>query len=248
MRNKELSFQNLSLEYIDQNPPKKVINRFNQSFVPGKIITIIGENGSGKTTILNYIAGFKKDILKSDQDYDSSFWDIGYIIQNSGASLFNWMSPMENIIFPAKYSKFRHKEDLYHAKQLANYFEFNWDWGILTENLSGGQKQKLAIIRTLFKTPNVLLIDEGFVSIDYKSRNNTILKLRKWSKDKKAITINISHHIEEAVFFSDKIIILDKKENHDEFGIELIEPRNEAIKIDIKYGNYIQEIKSKTHF
>ncbi len=241
-----IKFENLKLQYKTSKLPYVVLEGFSVNILKGEIVSLFGENGTGKSSLFNFIAGFKENILKSNLDCNFSTFNIGYVVQNSEKSLFEWKSPLENIIFPIESNDNDFEAALRKAKSLCDSFGFNMNWGILTKDLSGGQKQKLAILRELFKKPELLLIDEGFVSIDYRTRNKTILKLRDWVKNNDTTIINISHHIEEAVLISDRILILSEKKIKDEITIQIQEPRE--ISIRNKQGDYsmhIENIKSK---
>ncbi len=190
---------------------EQVLKNFSATFEFGKVISLFGDNATGKSTFLNWIAGFKKKDSIYNKSFDRNKYKVGYVIQNSANSLLDWISPLENVIFPESMNSYN-SELIINAYKLCQKFQFDLEWNKLTYKLSIGQKQKLALIRELFNNPDILLIDEGFVAIDYRRRLKTIENLRKWATNNNKLIINISHHIEESVSFSDKIFILDNGE------------------------------------
>lgn len=242
MNNNLIDIEDLRLRY--SNSKINVLDGFSYRFEKSKITSILGKNGAGKTTLLDYLVGFKNDIFISNQNYEQDL-RISYIIQNSSSSLFDWLSPLENIIYPTQYSNLEQKT-IVEAVELSQQFNANWNWNTLTGNLSGGQKQKLAIIRAIFNKPELLLIDEGFIALDYQFRIETIIKLREWAKLHGVTIINVSHHVEEAILFSDEVVYMENGKKSFSLDIELGKSRRSTMSKDDRFGSYIQQILSKT--
>lgn len=181
---------------------------FDLEIETGKITTIFGPNGTGKSTILNIIAG----ITQSDGGaIDFQKTKISYIFQNYRESLLPWKTNYRNLSFPLELAGFSEEEISEKIEEIKKIFEFDCDWNAYPYTLSGGQQQILAFMRALVTSPQLLLIDEPFSALDYE--NN--LRLRKhlgvYYEKYKPTVVLITHNVEEAVHLSDTIIIVSKR-------------------------------------
>jgi len=212
-KNKTVEIQNLNKIILDNvtfgfEEGKEVIKNFTYRLEKGKITCIIGPNGSGKTTLLNLVAGIYTplcgNIFYDNTDIrnvkDSSIRKlVGYI--NQDIWLFN-DSIYNNITFGKQIK----------LDSFLGIFNFDMKLSQIIErngsNISGGQKQKIAILRGLINEPQVLLIDEAFSNLDIQSREMLFRYLNKIKKDK--IIVIVSHD-EESLKFADDIIYLDRR-------------------------------------
>ena len=167
----------------------------------------MGPSGCGKSTLLSIICDLDKDfcgIIKRNQDLK-----IAYMLQSD--ALLPWLTIYENAIFGLKIQHKLSKENLEYVNYLLDFYNLVDFKDKYPKSLSGGMKQRVALIRTLALKPELLLLDEPFSALDQQSRlliSDDVYKIIK--KEKKTVIL-VTHNIEEAICFSDKVIILSKR-------------------------------------
>jgi len=172
-----------------------------------EFIGIIGPSGCGKSTILNILCGL-------DKDYKGYFKTrnnikIAYMLQED--ALFPWLTIMDNVLLPVKIKgKITKEKKDYALLLLKKYgmYEFKDKY---PNSLSGGMKQRVALIRTLIIKPDILLLDEPFSALDYQTRLKVADDVYKIMKNEKKTVIIVTHNLEEAITMCDKIIVLTKR-------------------------------------
>lgn len=193
---------------------EKKLNHFvlNAEFiVENQILCIMGESGSGKTSILNSIAGLltpdkgeiilDDNILFSDKiNLKPQERNIGYVFQDY--ALFPNMSVKDNIFFM--------NPDKNYTNSLIEKLGIEYLLGNFPNTLSGGEKQKVSIVRALANKPSLLLMDEPFSSIDEKFKNKFYEELIEIKKSLDIPIIMVTHNRHEAEILSDRLIFIDK--------------------------------------
>ncbi|MBN1214058.1 MAG: ATP-binding cassette domain-containing protein [Candidatus Lokiarchaeota archaeon] len=190
--------------------PNKLFDSFNLKVNRNKVITLFGYNGCGKSTLLKYLVNYyKNDELISNVESNKILLGnvIGYIPQESESSILEWLSPIDNVNFITGKKLYGNSKFIRSLFNKFNYFTEE-ELKNTSSNLSGGKKNILTIIRELGRKPKILLIDEGFSSIDYYKRFELMNLLRDWVTQKNRTIVNISHHLDESIFFSDEIVFL----------------------------------------
>jgi NitT/TauT family transport system ATP-binding protein len=194
------------------NGRTQVLNNINLDVAGGEFITFFGPNGSGKSTLLKVIAGI--------EPYDSGEVSIdnkspqeaktGLIFQNYNDSLMPWLNCRDNILFPYSLKKRKHRAQEA-GERLSNLLK-DLEIDLPKENypyqLSGGQQQLVAILRTLVYRPDVILMDEPFSSLDYQTRSFMQMTLLDIWQHEKPTILFVSHDIEEAIFLADRLVLL----------------------------------------
>jgi len=179
----------------------------------GHFLTIVGPSGCGKSTLLNIIAGLitpsNGEIIIKSGDDSSSFSKIGYMFQKD--QLFDWLTIWDNVLLGLKINHCITDSNVDMVKNLLvnyNLWEFR---NHRPRELSGGMRQRVALIRTLALRPEVLLLDEPFSALDYQTRLNISDEVFEIIKKEKKTTVMVTHDISEAISMSDEIIILSNR-------------------------------------
>ena len=202
-----LDIKNLSYSF-GNNPILKDINiHVNEN----EMVAIVGSSGVGKSTLFNLIAGVLKKqtgeiTINGSEDYIGK---VAYMLQKD--LLFEHKTIIDNVILPLIIAKVNKKEALEEGNKILKQFNLDKYASKYPQQLSGGMRQRVALIRTYMFKRNIFLLDEAFSALDAITKK----ELHKWYLDLKnefnLTTLLITHDIEEAVFLSDRIYILGNK-------------------------------------
>ena len=205
--NNLLNVINITKNYHTKEGEIEALKNITFDVNKGEIISIVGPSGCGKSTILSIISGldnnYKGCIKKKDKI------KIAYMLQSD--ALLPWLTIYENAILGLKVQKQLTKENLEYVDYLLDFYNLKEFKDTYPKSLSGGMKQRVALIRTLALKPNLLLLDEPFSALDQQSRLLISDDVYKIIKKEKITVILVTHNIEEAITFSDKVIILSKR-------------------------------------
>ncbi len=213
--NKILELCDVSLTYQTLNDEITAIKNLNFYCNKGDFVSIIGPSGCGKTSILSMIAGLIKQSsgeikLYFDEQKDSDKKDyLGYMLQKD--ELFPWRTIEKNVYLPLEIKgKLSQKTKEYAESLLKKYglYEFKNNY---PDQLSGGMRQRAALIRTLVPNPELLLLDEPFSALDFQTRLSVCDDVFKIIKAEKKTAILVTHDISEAISMSDIIIVLSDR-------------------------------------
>lgn len=244
---KLLELKNINLTYQTLKSETEAIKNVSFSVKASEFISIVGPSGSGKTTILSLIAGLLKatsgEILLDGEKINGISTNVGYMFQRD--NLFEWLTVLQNIKLGPKINSKKNCLDSKKILELLQKYELSGFEKSRPNELSGGMRQRVSLIRTLSLNPKLLLLDEPFSALDYQTRlavQNDIYSIIK-SEHKTAILV--THDISEAISMSDKIIVLTKRPGTIKDIIELdfdkslspLERRN-----DIKFNNYFKQL------
>ena len=173
----------------------------------GSIITLVGPSGCGKSTLLSILAGIDKQtsgkIIKDEKTV------VGYMLQQD--ALFPWLTIYENAILGLKIKKMATKENKEYVKKLLYEYKLGDFLNAYPKELSGGMRQRVALIRTLALKPDILLLDEPFSALDYQSRLKISDDVYKIIKKENITAILVSHDIAEAISMSNQVLVLSKR-------------------------------------
>lgn len=210
---KLLSLKNIELIYHSPQSETKALSNLNFSVGSGEFISIVGPSGCGKTTILSLIAGTIKptsgEILISGKKVDKPTGKAGYMFQQD--NLFEWLSIWKNVILGLTFKKRKTQQNISYAKELIEKYGLSGFEKHYPSQLSGGMRQRVALIRTLSMRPEILLLDEPFSALDYQTRLSVQDDVRAIIKKENKTAILVTHDISEAIAMTDKVIVLTKR-------------------------------------
>ena len=226
----------LELEYLE------VLDNIDLNIKDGEFVSIVGASGCGKSTLLKMIMGLETvtegEIIFDGKKVKGTNKDIGVIFQE--ARLFPWLSIADNVAFglPEGMEKEKGKKIVYTQLKKVGLLGFERSF---PNQLSGGMQQRAAIARALVGNPKVLLLDEPFGALDAFTRinmQNEVLKI--WKEEKKSMVL-VTHDIDEAIFLSDRIVILSERPGRikEIISIDLDRPRDRSNNDFLKIRKHI---------
>ena len=208
-----INISNLSLTYHSLKGETKAIDNLNFSIEKGEFVSIIGPSGCGKSTLLNIISGLLEPsdgkVIYNDKDIKNRLDKMGYMFQKD--YLFGWLSVRSNVMLGLKIKKLETDENIKRVDKLLENYQLDRFKNHKPSELSGGMRQRVALIRTLALNPDVLLLDEPFSALDYQTRLRVCDDVKEIIKEEGKTAIMVTHDLGEAISTSDRIIVLTKR-------------------------------------
>ena len=208
-----LDINDVSFVFHSPEGETKAIDKLNFSIKKGEFVSIIGPSGCGKTTILSLIAGLLKptsgQILLENKPVVAGSDDLGYMLQKD--QLFGWRNIEKNVMLPLEVKGIKSKENKSYGLELLNKYGLKDFIKKYPDQLSGGMRQRVALIRTLVSHPKLLLLDEPFSALDYQTRLSVADDVYKIIRGENKTAILVTHDISEAISLSDRVIVLTKR-------------------------------------
>ena len=202
-----LEIKDLTKIYHTKNGEIKAIDNISFNLYEKEFLCIVGSSGCGKSTLLNILANLDE---KSDgQIKKNKNLKIGYMLQED--ALFPWLTILENATLGLEIKKIKTKENIEYVKELLTKYGLKDFINKYPSQLSGGMRQRVALIRTLAIKPDILLLDEPFSALDYVSRLMVSEDVKKIIKAEEKTVIMITHDLAEAISLADRIIVLSKR-------------------------------------
>ena len=205
MNNNLLEIKNLSKIYHTKEKETLALENISFNIKEKEFISLVGPSGCGKSTILTILANIIKD-YKGTIKYSKNNPKIGYMLQED--SLFPWKTVLENACLGLEIKKELNKETKQNVINLLNKYGLKDFINSYPSSLSGGLKQRVALIRTLAINPDILLLDEPFSALDYQTRLAVSDDVYRIIKDTGKTVIMITHDIAEAISMADRVIVL----------------------------------------
>ena len=213
-----LSIKGLSFSYHSPEGETKALENINLSLKEGEFIAIVGPSGCGKSTLLSLIAGLLPftggevtdgEILLQDRPLMENRDRIGYMLQKD--HLFSWRSTKSNVLLGPEIRRELSSEKEQKAMALLESYGLSQFASASPSALSGGMRQRAALIRTLMTEPSLLLLDEPFSALDYQTRLNVSDDICKQIRKEQITAILVTHDISEAISVADRVVILSKR-------------------------------------
>ena len=203
---KIVEVNNLTKNFYTKEGEIEVLKDISFTLSFGDIITLLGPSGSGKSTILNILTKLLEP-TSGDVKINGS---VGYMFQKD--HLLEWRSIIDNITIGLEIMhKKKDKKSMERIERLLNTYGL-WDFrNMYPKELSGGMRQRVALIRTLSVNPDILLLDEPFSALDYQTRLMVNDDVYKIIKQEKKSAILVTHDISEAIAMSDKVAVLSRR-------------------------------------
>lgn len=193
-------------------PDAVIYDNFDFDIPRGKLMSVFGPNGCGKSTLINMIAGlFPADageILFDGQPLNKI--KFGYVFQNYREAMFPWLRAFDNIAYPLKVMGIPKAERDARVERIVAHLNVKIDLNLYPYYMSGGQQQLVSIMRALVVDPEILFLDEPFSALDYEMTLFMREQLQRVFMETATTTVLVSHDLEEAVYLSDRILLLSR--------------------------------------
>ncbi len=205
--NKILEVNDLSKSYFNIKEETKALDNISFTLNKNEFLGIIGPSGCGKSSILNILSSLDKDYKGTIKTKDNII--IGYMLQED--SLFPWLTIYENSLLGLRILKKLNTNSKNYVLNLLKKYNLIDFKDKYPNELSGGMRQRVALIRTLAIKPDILLLDEPFSALDYQTRLNVSNDVYNIIKEENVSSIIVTHDISEAISMCDRIIVLTKR-------------------------------------
>lgn len=241
-----IDVKDISKSYIKKGSHVEVLKNISFCVNDGEVVAIVGPSGCGKTTILKIICGLVKPncgcIKYQDKDISYALKKclVGYIPQS--LSLLPFRTVRKNVTLPLEVLKIKNCE---RSDELIEFCELQKYANYYPHQLSGGMKQKVAIARALSYKPKILLMDEPMASLDEMIKEKLNEELLKIKNSTKSTIIYVTHNIEEAVFLSNKVIVLSKAPGTiiEVVDVSLPDKRDSSLRSDLAFFQEVTKIR-----
>ena len=205
--NKLLSVKNLNKVYYKKKEQTEAIKDISFDLYEGEFVSIVGPSGCGKSTLLNILTDMdtktKGTIIKNKD------LKLGYMLQSD--SMLPWKKVIDNALLGLEIKREKTEENVEYVKELFKKYGLIDFASKYPHELSGGMKERVALIRTLALKTDVLILDEPFSKLDYQARLKVSDDIYRMLKAEKKTALMVTHDIAEAVSISDRIIVLSKR-------------------------------------
>ncbi|MDD4779460.1 MAG: ABC transporter ATP-binding protein [Tissierellia bacterium] len=235
--------KNISKRFHTINNETLAIEDLSFKVERGEIVSIVGPSGSGKSTVLSLLAGLEKP---SEGEVIVNTKSIGFMFQKD--QLYEWRNIYKNCILGLEIQKKDTKENIDKViDKLKNYGLYNFR-NYYPRQLSGGMRQRAALVRTLAVEPELLLLDEPFSALDYQTRLSVGNDVGEILRKEKITTVLVTHDIPEAVSISDRVIVFTERPARikKEYIIEFNMPDEKRTPMKCRntseFGEYFREI------
>jgi NitT/TauT family transport system ATP-binding protein len=237
----------VSKEYATANGPLRALDNASLAIREGEFVSIVGPSGCGKSTLMLITAGLVRPssgtVRVAGAEVRAPAAEVGIVFQDP--TLYEWRRVLENVLLPVDIKKLPREQFRQRALELLELvglkgFERDYPY-----QLSGGMRQRVALCRALVHDPSLLLMDEPFGALDALSRDQMNLELQSiWQKHRKTVLF-ITHSITEAVFLSDRVVVMSPRPARVAavLDIELPRPRSFDFSETPEFGRYAKEIR-----
>ena len=211
-------------------PENEVLKDVDFEVEEGQFVSLLGPSGCGKTTTLTIIAGFQKatsGVIKvNGEEVTKPGPDRAFMFQNY--ALFPWLRVGENIEYPMRKTRMPRQERRKKVKELLEMAQLTEYEHYYIHEISGGMKQRVALLRALACEPKVLLMDEPLGAVDFQMRQLLQVPLENILGKKKTTSLMVTHDVDESIYLSDRVIVMSR--NHgkilEDVTVDLPRPRD----------------------
>ena len=199
--------------YQNKDGEVQALKNVNFRVKPGEFVSIIGPSGCGKSTLLSIIAGLEEksegEIYIQNEKVTGVSPKIGYMLQRD--CLLEWRTIFSNALFGLEVKGKKSKENIEYVESLLKKYSLYDFKDKYPSEISGGMRQRAALIRTLAVKPKILLLDEAFCALDYQTRIMVTNDIYQILRQENITALIVTHDISEAISMSDRVLVLSKR-------------------------------------
>ena len=208
-----LELKNINYAYHTLEGETKALTDISFSLASGEFVAIVGPSGCGKSTLLSIVSGLlepEKGLIKTNGKYlRESTMNIGYMLQHD--HLFEWRTVYSNVLLGLEIQHMLSAKSKAKARELLELYGLKQFSNSKPSELSGGMRQRAALIRTLVLEPDILLLDEPFSALDYQTRLSVGDDIGQIIRNAHKTALLVTHDLSEAVSLADRVIILTQR-------------------------------------
>lgn len=208
-----LEVKGIGKRYQNKDGEVQALKNVNFRVKPGEFVSIIGPSGCGKSTLLSIIAGLEEksegEIYIQNEKVTGVSPKIGYILQRD--CLLEWRTIFSNALFGLEVKGKKSKENIEYVESLLKKYSLYDFKDKYPSEISGGMRQRAALIRTLAVKPKILLLDEAFCALDYQTRIMVTNDIYQILRQENITALIVTHDISEAISMSDRVLVLSKR-------------------------------------
>jgi NitT/TauT family transport system ATP-binding protein len=241
-----LCVQGLSKVYTTRDGPVRALDQVSVEARRGEFLSVLGPSGCGKSTLLMIAAGLLRPtsggVIIDGRLVTRPRTDIGIVFQSP--VLLEWRTALGNVMLQAEAKKLARAAAERRARELLGAVGLSGFEDKYPHELSGGMRQRVSLCRALIHNPNQLLMDEPFGALDALTRDQLVLDLQQIWNERRMTVLFITHSVPEAVFLSDRIMVMTPRPGRVDrvIDIELPRPRTLAMRETPKFASYSREI------
>lgn len=243
-----LSLQNVSYTYHSLHQETMALSSVSFEVAYGEFVAVVGPSGCGKSTLLHLIAKLlpldSGQIKIKGYPLAISKEKVGYMLQKD--QLLPWKTIYENVILGLRIQKIKDPAAFGRVNQLLKSYGLDDFKNSYPRQLSGGMRQRAALIRTLALSPDILLLDEPFSALDYQTRLNVSNDIGTILKKEKKTALLVTHDLSEAISMADRVIVLSKRpgtvKNIISIQLSCEEKTPQAARNSVEFKDYFNQL------
>lgn len=205
-----VELRNVGLKYHTLEGEITALENINLTVEPEEFVSIVGQSGCGKSTLLSLIAGLLKpttgEVLIDGEPVRGPSPKVGYMLQQD--YLYEWRTILDNALLGLEIRGIKTPEAVAEVKQMLQDYGLGGFESCYPHQLSGGMRQRVALIRTLAVQPKVLLLDEPFSALDYQNRLAVGEEVVRILRERRKTVIMVTHDIAEAVSMANRVVVM----------------------------------------
>ncbi|QQE80091.1 ABC transporter ATP-binding protein [Alicyclobacillus sp. SO9] len=209
----QIQLRNVSLHYFTKREETQALQDVNLSIEEGEFVSIVGPSGCGKSTLLSLISGMLNptsgEVLLDEERVTEPSRKVGYMLQHD--YLFEWRDVLNNLLVGAEVRGLKKAEAKERALHLLNRYGLEGFASHNPKQLSGGMRQRVALIRTLVVQPDILLLDEPFSALDYQTRLTLSDEISRILREQRKTVVLVTHDLSEAISMADRVLVMSRR-------------------------------------